>query len=72
MKFRVIVDFIIDNYRHYSPAVPLVVVMLMTKGVREPFLVTIKQTSKYPFSSNRVYILCSYPTTVSEVYIYQM
>ena len=43
--------------------------MLMTKGVREPFLVTTTQTSKYPSSSNRVYTLCSYPTTVTAVII---
>ena len=39
------------------PAVPLVVLMLMTNGVCEPFLVIITQTSKYPISSDSVYIL---------------
>ena len=40
--------------------------MLMTKGVREPFLAT-KQTSKYVFSLKSVYIVCSYPITASRV-----
>ena len=43
--------------------------MLMTKGVNEPFLVTTMHISKYPSSSNRVYTLWLYPTTVTVVYI---
>ena len=68
----VLVDFITEHTllpTHYLPAVPLVVLMLMTKGVSEPFFVTTTQTSKYPSSSKRVYTLCSYPTTVTAVII---